>query len=138
MTTGEELWSEVQQALQATLSKPTFETFIRPTGCSGFVDGELKLLAPNPFASIRLREQLLPTIAEFEPEVIFLSAGFDAHLDDPLASMELSDDDFEWITTEVAALGGGNLPIVSVLEGGYNVDALEGAVRAHLHALINS
>ena len=52
--------------------------------------------------------------------------------------MELSDDDFEWITTEVAALGGGNLPIVSVLEGGYNVDALEGAVRAHLHALINS
>ena len=69
MTTGEELWSEVQKALQATLSKPTFETFIRPTGCSGFVDGELKLLAPNPFASIRLREQLLPTIAEMASSV---------------------------------------------------------------------
>lgn len=69
MKTGEELWSEVQQALQATLSKPTFETFIRPTGCSGFVDGELKLLAPNPFASIRLREQLLPTIAEMASNV---------------------------------------------------------------------
>ena len=69
MTTGEELWSEVQKALQATLSKPTFETFIRPTGCSGFVDGVLKLLAPNPFASIRLREQLLPTIAEMASSV---------------------------------------------------------------------
>lgn len=69
MKTGEELWSEVQQALQATLSKPTFETFIRPTGCSGFADGELKLLAPNPFASIRLREQLLPTIAEMASSV---------------------------------------------------------------------
>ena len=69
MTTGEELWSEVQKALQTTLSKPTFETFIRPTACSGFVDGELKLLAPNPFASIRLREQLLPTIAEMASSV---------------------------------------------------------------------
>ena len=62
--TGDELWQKVQQELQAKLSKPTFETFIRPTGCSGFADGELKLMAPNPFAGVRLKEQLLPTIAE--------------------------------------------------------------------------
>jgi len=62
--TGEELWIKVRDGLQAKLSKPTFETFIRPTGCRGFANGELKLLAPNPFASVRLREQLLPTIAE--------------------------------------------------------------------------
>ena len=67
--TGEELWNQVQQGLQTKLSKPTFETFIRPTGCSGFSNGELKLLAPNPFASIRLREQLLPTIAELASSV---------------------------------------------------------------------
>ena len=64
MQTGEELWIKVRDGLQAKLSKPTFETFIRPTGCRGFANGELKLLAPNPFASVRLREQLLPTIAE--------------------------------------------------------------------------
>ena len=62
--TGEELWLKVQEGLQATLSKPTFETFIRPTGCSGFANGELRLLAPNLFAGVRLREQLLPSIAE--------------------------------------------------------------------------
>ena len=62
--TGEELWLKVQEGLQAKLSKPTFETFIRPTGCSGFAEGELRLLAPNPFAGVRLREQLLPSIAE--------------------------------------------------------------------------
>ena len=67
--TGEELWIKVRDGLQAKLSKPTFETFIRPTACSGFANGELKLLAPNPFASVRLREQLLPTIAEMASSI---------------------------------------------------------------------
>jgi len=67
--TGEELWNKVQQGLQSKLSKPTFETFIRPTGCSSFANGELRLLAPNPFAGVRLREQLLPTITELATSV---------------------------------------------------------------------
>jgi chromosomal replication initiator protein len=67
--TGDELWTKVRKQLQDKLSKPTFETFIRPTGCSSFSNGELKLLAPNPFTSIRLREQLLPTIAEMATSI---------------------------------------------------------------------
>ena len=67
--TGDELWNKVRKGLQDKLSKPTFETFIRPTGCSSFSNGELKLLAPNPFTSIRLREQLLPTIAEMATSI---------------------------------------------------------------------
>jgi len=84
--------------------------------------------------------ELLPAVRAFEPEAIFLSAGFDAHADDPLASLTLSEDDFTWITAEVGALACelGDLPIVSVLEGGYNIDALERSARAHVRALIHS
>ena len=69
METGDELWTKIRQGLQDKLSKPTFETFIRPTSCRSFSNGELKLLAPNPFTSIRLREQLLPTIAEMATSI---------------------------------------------------------------------
>jgi len=82
------------------------------------------------------RDELLPVVRAFEPEAVFVSAGFDAHEDDPLATVNLCDDDFDWITREVTALGG--VPVISVLEGGYNVDALAKSVRAHLHALIHS
>ena len=84
------------------------------------------------------KENLLPQIRAFEPQAIFISAGFDAHEKDPMASLRLSDDDFEWITSELTSVGGGELPIISVLEGGYNVDALPHSVKAHLHALIHS
>jgi len=60
-------------------------------------------------------EDLLPAVRAFDPEAIFLSAGFDAHADDPMASLQLREDDFAWLTAEAAALGGGTLPIISVL-----------------------
>lgn len=84
------------------------------------------------------RDELLPSIRAFEPEAIFISAGFDAHADDPLAALKLSDDDFEWITAEITELSDGGLPIISVLEGGYNIDRLEHSVRTHVHTLIHS
>ena len=60
-------------------------------------------------------EDLLPAVRAFDPEAVFLSAGFDAHADDPMASLQLREDDFAWLTAEAAALGGGTLPIISVL-----------------------
>ena len=80
---------------------------------------------------------VLPRLAAFGPDVILLSAGFDAHHDDPLAQVQLSEDGFEQITrrlvTAADALCGGRL--VSVLEGGYDLRALGRSVVRHLVAL---
>ena len=84
------------------------------------------------------RDVLLPAVRGWRPEALFLSAGFDGHADDPMSGVNLRHDDFAWLTREVTAIGGGRLPIVSVLEGGYNVSALEKSVHTHLDALIYS
>ena len=108
-------------------------------GCDGLHGQIVNCPLPPKSGSAEFRaawsDTLLPTVRKFEPEAIFLSAGFDAHVDDPLATMTLVPEDFAWLTTEVAKLG---LPIISVLEGGYNPDALEVCVKAHLKALIHA
>lgn len=84
------------------------------------------------------RQQALPRIDAFAPQLILISAGFDAHRDDPLGGMALREEDFHWLTGELAALAkrhaGGR--IVSALEGGYHLPALTGCVQAHALALI--
>lgn len=83
-------------------------------------------------------QQVLPKIESFAPELILLSSGFDAHKDDPLASVNLETQDFAWLTGQMTALAakvcGGRL--VSCLEGGYNLEALAEAAAVHVDGLI--
>lgn len=81
---------------------------------------------------------LLPALDAFAPELLIISAGFDAHVADPLAQLRLTEADFAWITEELCALAARHAEgrVVSVLEGGYDLDALGSSVAAHVRALM--
>ena len=78
-----------------------------------------------------------PAIEAHQPNLIFVSAGFDAHRADPLAQINLVEADFAWVTTGIAALANqfADGRIVSTLEGGYDLEALANSALAHLQAL---
>jgi acetoin utilization deacetylase AcuC-like enzyme len=80
---------------------------------------------------------ILPAIDRFAPELVMISAGFDAHRADPLAALELIEDDFAWVTAELVGLARRHAAgrVVSVLEGGYDLTALANSFWAHLRAL---
>lgn len=82
-------------------------------------------------------ETILPAMAEFGPEMVFVSAGFDAHEFDPLASLFLREDDYEWVTREIVAAARG-APVVSYLEGGYEIAALGRSVHRHVRGMIEA
>jgi acetoin utilization deacetylase AcuC-like enzyme len=84
-------------------------------------------------------EKGLPTLHDFQPELIIISAGFDAHQRDPLGQIELQDDDYGWITGEICRIAQDTCEgrVISLLEGGYDLEALASASRAHVEALIS-
>jgi len=81
-----------------------------------------------------------PALRDFAPDLVLVSAGFDAHMDDPLANLDFHENDFTWITNELLTLAetyaGGRL--VSVLEGGYDLGALARSTAAHVQALMSA
>jgi len=85
----------------------------------------------------KVATHILPRINAFKPELLLVSAGFDAHAADPLAQMNLGEADFAWVTQELVALAQRHCRgrVVSVLEGGYDPPALARSVLAHLQAL---
>ena len=79
----------------------------------------------------------MPRLEEFQPEMIFISAGFDAHREDDLGQLGLNENDFAWITGRVRDIAKrySKGRIVSMLEGGYSLDALARSVEAHVRVL---
>ncbi|HEX5314207.1 MAG TPA: histone deacetylase family protein [Gammaproteobacteria bacterium] len=109
-----------------------------PTGNDVFVP----LAAGTDGAAYRaiFAERVEPALAGFRPELIFISAGFDAHAGDPLAGLALEDDDYAWLTERIVAAAEAHARgrVISVLEGGYHLAALRSATLAHLRALAAS
>ena len=83
------------------------------------------------------RNRLLPHLDAFRPQLLMISAGFDAHCRDPLAQLQLEADDFEWITRELVASADRHADgrVVSSLEGGYDLQGLRESCVAHIGAL---
>ena len=83
---------------------------------------------------------ILPQLQKFAPELIIVSAGFDAHYRDPLASLNLRAEDFGWVTRKLMDVADHSAEgrIVSVLEGGYDLQGLKESVAAHVEALMGA
>lgn len=83
---------------------------------------------------------ILPALDRFAPGLLIISAGFDAHVADPLAQLRLETNDYAWITEQLVGVAdrhcGGR--VVSVLEGGYDLDALAASVAVHVRALMRA
>jgi acetoin utilization deacetylase AcuC-like enzyme len=101
------------------------------------------ILLPPGSDSFRFRntwaDDMLPQIDAFRPQLLLISAGFDAHMRDPQADLMVETEDFGWLTAELAAIANrhGSGRLVSILEGGYDLQALRECSVAHINALLS-
>ncbi len=105
---------------------------------TGVADNVINAPLPPGSGSVAFRrawsDRILPALVRFRPAIVIISAGFDAHRADPLAQLELDEADFAAVTTEILEAAAG-APVVSLLEGGYDLTALRASAVAHVRAL---
>lgn len=133
-------WGDPQTLYVSTHQSPLYPGtgFVDETGVAGNILNRPLPPGTGSAAWRRVVERdALPAIDAWRPELVMLSAGFDAHEADPLAQMRLTEADFAWVTREARALARRHAQgrVVSVLEGGYDPQALGRSVVAHLQAL---
>jgi len=108
------------------------------TGVGNIVNVPLAPMSGSREFRAAMTEIVLPALRGFRPDLLLISAGFDAHADDPLASLRLQEGDYEWATRALMAVAdeccGGR--VVSTLEGGYDLAALAASAAAHVRALM--
>lgn len=137
------LWDEDRALVITSQQMPLWPGSGRPDE-TGAYDNVLNIpLAPGTGgAEMRsaYETQAFPRLRAFRPELIIISAGFDAHQDDPLANLNWSTGDFAWITAVLCGIADEVCQgrIVSTLEGGYDLNALAEATRAHVEELMKA
>ena len=107
------------------------------TGAGNIVNAPLRPNAGSADFRKAYEETVLPALEKFAPELVLISAGFDAHKLDPLANLALETDDYAWITAKLVELASRHAQgrVVSSLEGGYSLTALRESTVAHVTAL---
>ncbi|UWR58029.1 histone deacetylase family protein [Phaeobacter inhibens] len=137
------LWDEPRALFISSQQMPLWPGSGRPEedGVHGQI---LNLPLPPGSGGVQMKaayvDQAFPRLRAFQPELIIISAGFDAHRDDPLAELNWSTEDFRWLSRELCALAAELCDgrIVSTLEGGYDLNALAAAAKAHVEELIEA
>ena len=107
-------------------------------GVGNIVNAPLPPNAGSPEFRAAMERDVLPALRAFKPDFLLISAGFDAHRADPLASLNLEDEDYRWATERLVELARDCCAgrVVSTLEGGYDLGALASASQEHLRALM--
>ena len=102
------------------------------------VNVPLEAGAGSPEFRAAVEHEWLPALERFQPQMLFVSAGFDAHRDDGMAFLRLVDADYAWVTARIREVAARHCKgrIVSLLEGGYDLDVLGRCVAAHLRELL--
>ena len=108
------------------------------TGAGNIVNAPLSPASGSDAFRDAFESRILPAIDRFEPDLIIVSAGFDAHHRDPLAEINLTEDDFDWATGQLMARAERHAAgrLVSLLEGGYDLQGLAFSVAAHVGRLM--
>jgi acetoin utilization deacetylase AcuC-like enzyme len=139
---GTEAFCEAEEGLYyaSTHQWPLYPGTGRP-GVSGIAENVLNAAMPPGTGSREFREimerRILPKVEKFQPELLIISAGFDAHRDDPLAECNLQDEDYGWATEQLVGVAERCCEgrVVSLLEGGYDLGALSRCTAQHVRAL---
>lgn len=107
------------------------------TGVGNILNIPLETGAGGAAIRAEFDAQVIPALQRFDPDFLFVSAGFDAHISDPLAGLALVEEDYAWMTEQLCKVAADHCQgrLISVLEGGYNLDALAASVGAHLDVL---
>ena len=109
------------------------------TGVGNIVNVPLPPMSGSQPFRLAMTRTILPALDAFRPEIVLISAGFDAHRNDPLAQLQLEDADYTWVTERLLEIArehaGGR--VVAALEGGYDLGALAASAAAHLRVLLS-
>src|SRR5690606_35392722 len=132
-------WDDARVMFVATHQMPLYPGTgaASETGAGNIVNVPLALMTGGAEMREAFENRVLPALRIHEPQLVMISAGFDAHRDDPLASLNWTADDFRWATERICEVAADACEgrVVSTLEGGYDLDGLAESVAAHLDVL---
>lgn len=135
----EEMFSDDPRVLFCSTFQHPFYPFTPPLeNASNRVNVPLDAGAGSAEFRAAITDHWMPALQRFEPQMIFVSAGFDAHRDDDMSHVNLTDADYRWVSEQIveAAATSADNRIVSALEGGYELQSLARCVETHVRVLM--